>query len=118
MKIKMVLLSTILLSSFSYAKCNYENQIVAYKCLQSELKTGKTKMNQLYQQIYAQYDDKNKQLLEKSQKAWLNYRDIQCNQLLGSLTYGALGMSAGFAAIDCELNSIQFRLKELKSLTL
>lgn len=56
--------------------------------------------------------------MEKSQKAWLNYRDVQCNQLLGSLTYGALGMSAGFAAIDCELNSIQFRLKELKSLTL
>ncbi|WP_228147124.1 lysozyme inhibitor LprI family protein [Acinetobacter sp. ANC 3832] len=114
----MVLLSKILLSSFSYAKCNNENQIVAYKCLQSELKTEKTKMNQLYQQIYAQYDDKNKQLLEKSQKAWLNYRDVQCNQLLGRLTYGALGMSAGFAAIDCELNSIQFRLKELKSLTL
>lgn len=67
---------------------------------------------ELYQRIYLQYDDNNKLLLEKSQKAWLNYRDAQCNELTGSLTYGALG----FAHLDCEINSTIFRLKELSSL--
>ncbi|MDN5417332.1 MAG: DUF1311 domain-containing protein, partial [Acinetobacter sp.] len=44
-------------------------------------------------------------------KAWLNYRDAQCNELTGSLTYGALGLASGFAHLDCEINSTTFRLK-------
>jgi len=71
---------------------------------------------ELYQRIYLQYDDNNKLLLEKSQKSWLNYRDAQCNELMGSLTYGALGLASGFAHLDCEINSTKFRLKELSSL--
>ena len=71
---------------------------------------------ELYQRIYLQYDDNNKLLLEKTQKAWLNYRDAQCNELTGSLTYGALGLASEFAHLDCEINSTIFRLKELSSL--
>jgi len=117
-KIKYSFLALLFVSLFNtaYAQCNQQDQRQAYQCMQQQLKTDKAKMNKLYDRIYLQYDDNNKLLLEKSQKAWLNYRDTQCNELMGSLTYGALGLASGFAHLDCEINSTTFRLKELSSL--
>ncbi|MFW1798710.1 MULTISPECIES: lysozyme inhibitor LprI family protein [unclassified Acinetobacter] len=84
--------------------------------MEQQLKTDKAEMNKIYQRVYQQYDAQNKVLLEKSQKAWLNYRNTQCTELTGSLYYGAMGLASGFAHLDCEINTTQYRLKELTSL--
>lgn len=117
---KMIFLTSISFCfvNIAYAQCNLQkqDQVQAYKCMGEQLKSDKSKMNKLYQQVYNQYDSKNKSLLEKSQKAWLSYSDAQCDELMSSLTYGASGLASGFANLDCQINSAEFRLKELKSL--
>jgi uncharacterized protein YecT (DUF1311 family) len=102
--------------SIAYAKCSQSDQLQAYDCMEQQLKVDKVKMNKVYQRIYQQYDTQNKTLLEKSQKAWLNYREAQCTELTGSLYYGAMGLASGFAHLDCEMNATQYRLKELNRL--
>ncbi len=117
MKNQFLIITLCLISTASFAECSIQHdQMKAFKCMEQQLKTDKTKMNKLYQQVYNQYDEKNKALLEKSQKAWLNYRNAQCDELMSSLTYGALGLASGFANLDCQMSSTEFRLKELKSL--
>lgn len=116
MKFNILILSLCFIPTISFAQCNQQDQMSLYKCMEQQLKTDKAKMNKLYQQVYNQYDEKNKALLEKSQKAWLNYRIAQCDELMSNLTYGALGLASSFAHLDCQINSTAFRLKELKSL--
>lgn len=116
MKLNFLIFSFCLIPTLSFAQCNQQDQMSLYKCMEQQLKSEKTKMNKVYQQVYKQYDEKNKALLEKSQKAWLNYRIVQCDELMSNLTYGALGLASGFANLDCQMSSTEFRLKELKSL--
>lgn len=102
--------------SIAYAKCSQNDQQQTYRCMEQQLKTDQAEMNKIYQRVYHQYDAQNKVLLEKSQKAWLNYRNTQCTELTGSLYYGAMGLASGFAHLDCEINATLYRLKELTSL--
>lgn len=116
MKLKYGLLSLAILPCLSFAECNQNDQVQIHQCMTQQLKTDKVKMNKLYQQAYNKFENNNQILLEKSQKAWLNYRNVQCDELMGSLTYGASGMAAGLVYLQCQLDSTEFRLKELQDL--
>lgn len=116
MKRSILFASLFLMPCFAFAQCNQQDQMQNFKCMEKQLKADKSQMNKLYQQVFNQYDPQNQVLLEKSQKAWLNYRTAQCDELTSSLTIGALGLAAGFANLECQISSTEFRLKELKSL--
>ncbi|WP_332399300.1 lysozyme inhibitor LprI family protein [Burkholderia ubonensis] len=72
----------------------------------------KKDLNAIYQKIYAstQYKDE----LEKSQKAWLNYREKQCNGYIAAEASQSQG--AGLITKDCLVTITKQRVDYLKTL--
>lgn len=63
-------------------------------------------------------DKEGKQLLETSQKAWLAYRDAQCNGIEGYLGSQAQGAGAALILKSCLSEKLSKRITELKNISL
>ena len=118
MKIHYIALFLVTISNLSYAACAGSSVYEEIACYEKQYKADKTELNKTYQSLYKSFDATNQKLLENSQKAWLNYREIQCNQLLSNLSKDAAGAGIGLINLSCNANLTHLRIKELKGLKL
>lgn len=104
----------LLLASPAFADCeNSKNSFEIQKCMSENVRSLKAELNKAYKKIYEQTEAKPE--LEASQKAWLNYRELQC----GNFVAVDSGHSPAAAAFDLECQSIliQQRIDYLKTLS-
>lgn len=80
-------------------------------CLSDELSKLNKELNLSFQKLYTQTQAKNE--LRKAQKAWQNYKDIQC----GEFTLADAGISSGQIAYDlaCQADLTEQRIEYLKN---
>lgn len=98
------------------ADCNFGNVYEDLDCYEKQLKTSKAELNRTYQKLSQQSDKATQNALEESQKAWLNYRDKQCNGLMAQIGSQAQGGGSGLIITSCLADLTQSRVTELKSL--
>lgn len=110
------LILTISFSQIVFAACEHGNIYEDIECYDKQIKQDKAKMNSIYNSLSKTLDDNGKKELENSQKAWLSYRDAQCNGLMGY--FGSQAQGAGSALIQksCVGEKLEQRIKELNDL--
>ena len=85
---KLILITAFFISSGAYASCsNPQNSFESQKCLDSEVKSLKSKLNIVYKKIYAQTEAK--QELDLAQKQWLKFKEFQCGDFVVADTQGS-----------------------------
>ncbi len=112
--ITLMLFSLISLNTF--AQCNKSNVYESIDCYEKELKTNKTLLNQSYQKLYLSLDTEGKHALENSQKAWLNYKNTHCDEIVAYFASQAQGAGSKLITLSCNAELIQARIKALKDL--
>ncbi|AXF24037.1 hypothetical protein CUJ89_27220 [Burkholderia pyrrocinia] len=102
------------LSSFAEACIGGGNVYDDLSCADRALDTSKKELNSIYQKIYAstQYKDE----FDKSQKAWLNYREKQCNGYIAAEASQSQGAGPGLITKDCLVTITKQRVDYLKTL--
>ena len=70
-------------------------------------------LNQTYRKLLADLDDEHRALLQKAQRAWVAFRDADCD-LDASTALG--GSMYGMLAADCRAAMTDTRVKDLKAL--
>ena len=116
MKLNLWILCLCSAPSLCFAQCGPDNVYGQISCYEKQYKIDKTLLNKTYQKLYKNYSSGDQKLLEQSQKALLNYKDLQCNQLLASLSSGAQGAGMGLINLSCNAKLTKLRLDELKGL--
>ncbi len=81
-------------------------------CMQQDLQSQKRTLNKLYDKIYAATDAKAE--FEAAQKAWLTYRNKQCNDFVDKDS--EYSPASGALSSACEITLISDRIEYLKSL--
>ncbi|RQQ61364.1 MULTISPECIES: lysozyme inhibitor LprI family protein [Burkholderia cepacia complex] len=113
---KIIFLSLMLLplSSFADACIGGGNVYSDLSCAERALDKSKKELNSIYQKIYAstQYKDE----FEQSQKAWLNYREKQCNGYIAAEASQSQGAGPGLITKDCLVTITKQRVDYLKTL--
>jgi len=102
------------LSSFAKACVSSGNVYDDLSCANQTLDDSKKELNVIYQKIYAstQYKDE----FEQSQKAWLNYREKQCNGYIAAEASQSQGAGSGLITKDCLVAITKQRVDYLKTL--
>lgn len=80
-------------------------------CSTQEFKAADTKLNQLYQQLQAKINSKQKQRLTGAQLTWVKFRDENCNYEAGKFEGGTL---AAPTYVYCKARVTQERVKDLE----
>ncbi|QPS43514.1 DUF1311 domain-containing protein [Burkholderia humptydooensis] len=113
-KIISLTLLLIPLISFADACIRSGNVYDDLSCTDQELAKSKKDLNSIYQKLYAstQYKD----ALEQSQKAWLNYREKQCNGYIAAEASQSQGAGPGLITKDCLVTITKQRVDYLKTL--
>jgi len=113
-KIICVILLLLPLSSFAKACTDSGNVYDDLSCTNQALDSSKRDLNAIYQKIYAstQYKDE----FEQSQKAWLNYRERQCNGYIAAEASQSQGAGSGLITKDCLVAITKQRVDYLKTL--
>lgn len=116
MKKLLLVIFTTIISNNVLADCSKGNVYEDLACYEKQIKQDKTKMNKVYQTLNQSLDSEGQKQLELSQKAWLAYREAQCEGLMGY--YGSQAQGAGAALIQssCLSEKLSERLNELKEL--
>ena len=70
-------------------------------------------LNQTYRRLLADLDDEHRALLQKAQRAWVGFRDADCD-LDASVALG--GSMYGMLVSDCRTAMSDTRVKDLKAL--
>ncbi|MBN3726883.1 lysozyme inhibitor LprI family protein [Burkholderia sp. Ac-20379] len=83
-------------------------------CTNRSLSASKKALNAVYQKIYAATQYKNE--LEQSQKAWLTYRDKQCNGYIAAEAAQSQGEGSALITQDCLATLTRQRVDYLKTL--
>ncbi|MEK7934531.1 lysozyme inhibitor LprI family protein [Burkholderia contaminans] len=83
-------------------------------CVDRALTQSKKDLNLIYRKIYAATQYKNE--FEQSQKAWLDYRDRQCNGYIAAEASQSQGEGSGLITRDCLLTITRQRVDYLKTL--
>ncbi|MCA8094912.1 DUF1311 domain-containing protein [Burkholderia anthina] len=83
-------------------------------CVDRSLAESKQALNAVYRKIYASTQYKN--AFEQSQKAWLDYRDKQCNGYIAAEASQSQGEGPGLITRDCLLTITRQRVDYLKTL--
>lgn len=113
---KLYILVLMLFSSVAvYAQCQTGNVYTDISCLEKQLKADKSELNKTYNSLYASLDKEGKLILEESQKAWLVYREKECNGLMAYFGSQSLGAGAHLITLDCVADKTEDRVKELKN---
>ena len=113
---KLLLCSFLLSSAAAFAECNTGNVYTDIQCTEKSLKADKSALNTVYTKISADLDAEGKSELDASQKAWLNYRNKQCNGLLAIYASQAQGAGSKLITLSCEAEKTHERVQELKIL--
>lgn len=93
---------------------NANDQATMNECADKALKASDTELNALYKQIEARLkDDQDKtKLLISAQKAWIAFRDAECN-------FSATGVAGGsvypMIVLQCRDGLTQNRVKDFKN---
>lgn len=111
-----ILLACLLPASIVLAECNKGNVYEDIDCLGVQLKKDKKDLNSTYSKLYGSLDTDGQLLLESSQKAWLTYREKQCNGILSHFSSQAQGAGSHLIILSCEADKTSQRLAELKEL--
>ncbi|WP_071763951.1 lysozyme inhibitor LprI family protein [Burkholderia ubonensis] len=113
---KIIYLVFLLLPATSFAEACISGMNVYddLSCTLHALDKSKKDLNAIYQKIYAstQYKDE----LDKSQKAWLNYREKQCNGYIAAEASQSQGAGPGLITKDCLVTITKQRVDYLKTL--
>ena len=110
---KLLLLSTLLLSTGAWAECSTQANILAVqKCLNNEVKTLKLKLDNTLKNASNQTEAKVE--LNKSQQLWLKYKEVQC----GDFTLADAGASPGQISYDlaCQATLYKQRIEFLDTI--
>ncbi len=113
---KYLFFALLLIGSTSYADCKTSNVYTDIECYEKQLKLDKSNLNKIYGNLFSKLDDEGKIALEASQKAWLNYREKECNGLMGYFGSQSLGAGSHLITLSCVAEKTKDRIKELKSL--
>ncbi|MEQ5839404.1 DUF1311 domain-containing protein [Paraburkholderia acidicola] len=102
------------LSSFAKTCVDSGNVYDDLSCADQALDSSKKELNVIYQKIYTstQYKDE----FEQSQKAWLNYRERQCNGYIAAEASQSQGAGSGLITKDCLVTITKQRVDYLKTL--
>ena len=82
-------------------------------CIGAEMKRQDAKLNENYKALLLKLAKKRKDELQEAQRAWIKFRDLNCN-FYGSAYEG--GSFAQVAVNDCFLDATTDRVKELQRL--
>ncbi|MFB2588295.1 lysozyme inhibitor LprI family protein [Acinetobacter sp. c1-l78] len=104
------------LSSLTFANCDFGNVYEDLQCYEKQFSQAKVQLNKTYQKLYQQQNTNTQQALEQSQTAWLNYRDKQCNGLMGAIGSEAQGAGSGLIVTSCLAEMTTERSKTLAEL--
>ena len=97
-----------------YAQCQTANVYTDIECYEKQLKTDKYELNKIYNGFYASLDEEGKLVLGESQKAWLAYRDKECNGLAAYFGAESLGAGSRLITLSCVADKTAERIRELK----
>ncbi|WP_084168689.1 lysozyme inhibitor LprI family protein [Paraburkholderia acidipaludis] len=113
---KLIFLVIFLLPLSSFAKACIESGNVCDDLSCADQNPGRLKkdLNIIYQKIYSSTQYKNE--FEQSQKAWLNYRERQCNGYIAAEASQAQGAGSGLITKDCLVTITKQRVEYLKTL--
>ena len=82
-------------------------------CMGAEFTRQDARLNENYKRLMSKLSAKRKEALLEAQRAWIKFRDANCN-----FYYDPEGGSAAhLAGTDCNLNATADRATELKDLT-
>lgn len=114
-KKKLVFGSLLFLVSFGYAqntkKCSgIERDRERGQCVHAQYKKADIELNKAYTALRDFFNSENQDILKKTQLVWLNYRDLDCNQVANRYSGGTL-----FDEIldQCLMEKTKSRTKEL-----
>lgn len=113
-KIMSLMLFLLPLSSFAEACIGGGNVYDDLTCANRNLEQSKKELNIIYQKIYSSTQYKNE--FEQSQKAWLNYRERQCNGYIAAEASQSQGVGPSLIAKDCLVTITKQRVDYLKTL--
>jgi uncharacterized protein YecT (DUF1311 family) len=80
-------------------------------CMDNDWKKSDAELNRVYQETLKKLKPEQAALLKKAQRAWLTYRDAQCE---ADYKVFAGGTAAPLALIQCRVTLTQERTKTLK----
>jgi uncharacterized protein YecT (DUF1311 family) len=100
--------------SFTEACVEGGNVYDDLSCANQNLGQLKMDLNIIYQKIYSSTQYKNE--FEQSQKAWLNYRERQCNGYIAAGASQAQGAGSDLITKDCLVTITKRRVDYLKTL--
>ncbi|MFA8361766.1 lysozyme inhibitor LprI family protein [Burkholderia ubonensis] len=83
-------------------------------CTERALDKSKKELNSVYQKIYVSTQYKSE--FEQSQRAWLNYREKQCNGYIAAEASQSQGVGPGLITKDCLVTITKQRVDYLKTL--
>ena len=86
------------------------NQLELTQCADRELAKSDAALNQTYRKLLADLDDDHRPILQKAQRAWIAFRDAECD-LDASVALG--GSMHGMLVSDCRAAMTGARVKEL-----
>ncbi|MGC2948117.1 MULTISPECIES: lysozyme inhibitor LprI family protein [Burkholderia] len=102
------------LTAFADACANSGNVYDDLSCTNQTLDNSKKELNTIYQKLYSSTQYKNE--FEQSQRAWLNYRDKQCNGYIAAEASQSQGAGPGLITKDCLATITKQRVDYLKTL--
>ncbi|WP_230950780.1 lysozyme inhibitor LprI family protein [Burkholderia cepacia] len=102
------------ITSFAGACANSGNVYGDLSCTNQALDKSKKELNLIYQKLYSATQYKNE--FEQSQKAWLNYRDKQCNGYIAAEASQSQGAGSGLITKDCLATITKQRVDYLRTL--
>ncbi|WP_230964624.1 lysozyme inhibitor LprI family protein [Burkholderia cepacia] len=102
------------ITSFADACANSGNVYGDLSCTNQALDKSKKELNLIYQKLYSATQYKNE--FEQSQKAWLNYRDKQCNGYIAAEASQSQGAGSGLITKDCLATITKQRVDYLRTL--
>ena len=89
------------------------NQLELTQCAGRELANSEAALSQVYQKLRADLDDEHRPLLEKAQRAWIAFRDAEC-ELDASHALG--GSMFPMLVSDCRGGMAGTRVKDIQAL--
>ncbi|AYZ96946.1 DUF1311 domain-containing protein [Burkholderia dolosa] len=102
------------LTTFADECINGGNAYNDLSCVDQSLEKSKKDLNSLHRRIYS--STQYKQEFEQSQKAWLNYREKQCNGYIAAEASQSQGVGPGLITKECSLALTRQRIDYLKTL--
>lgn len=95
----------------AFAQCEHARTTVdTTDCFDREYKKADAELNRIYQLAFTGLDEKAADNLRKAQRAWIVYRDAQCDAEYAKWEGGSGGPAAHLA---CLLRLTQLRTREL-----